>query len=579
VRKLSFLFFLCLCAAATLPGRAGAVDQCGRPDRTTNWIDYGSIMLTDVLARPGTMLAVSSGDYPAQVRTRGAVTLYWDMYLNKSRVGTPTAPADPDVVVTRANRLFDFAVQQSACPTPWIAENELAGASLESPWSASNEQYRANVLLYLKTLAARGARPFLLVNSTPYTGGEAAAWWQQVAEVADIVRETYFNAKKLHAQGPLVGNRTIREALRTSVGRFLAIGIPPARLGVMLGFQTAGTSAGRAGLTPRQAWFDVVKWQGLAARQVAQELNFSTIWSWGWGTWTKAEQDPDKIAAACVWLWTRAPALCDGPGAAGPTWNASRTEGQLLLKRGVQCTVGPSRLTAGEIDQLAFLTGDRDIAYSALFARLVESRTTRVAPAEVFAAERAVIAARFNGNASAYQTALAQAGASPVVARGILEDELRRARIAQTLSVGPPSAAAIETFYESYPDLLVRAVTASPAPQWLGWKSEGLALDSIAPASLFTLPTRATRRLQTIHGQYTVRASGESQPMGAIPLSIVEPAIRAALVSFAQNTRFEQWTTKQQRAALAVTTCRQDDLPSAGPTELESFLPFLAATG
>ena len=74
----------------------------------------------------------------------------------------------------------------------WIAENELSGAGLETPWSDTNAQYRQNVLTYLQTLAARGARPFLLINSAPYTGGEAAAWWQQVAAVADIVREGLF---------------------------------------------------------------------------------------------------------------------------------------------------------------------------------------------------------------------------------------------------------------------------------------------------------------------------------------------------------------------------------------------------
>ncbi len=37
---------------------------------------------------------MSAGDYPALIRQHGAVTIYWDMYLNKSRVGTPTVPFD-----------------------------------------------------------------------------------------------------------------------------------------------------------------------------------------------------------------------------------------------------------------------------------------------------------------------------------------------------------------------------------------------------------------------------------------------------------------------------------------------------
>jgi hypothetical protein len=578
VRKLAVLLFACVAAAAWLPGRASATDACGRPQRSTNWIDFGSTALTDVLARPGTILAVSSGAYPALVRGRGSVTIHWDMYL-KRRIGLPNAPADPSTIVERANKLFDYAAQQSACSTPWIAENELAGAGLETPWSASNTTYRQNVLTYLQTLAARGARPFLLVNSTPYTAGDAAAWWQQVAAVADIVRETYFDAKKLHAQGPILGNRTVRQSLRSAVGRFLAIGIPASRLGVMLGFQTGGTTAGRAGLTPTQAWLDVVKWQALAARQVAGETRISSIWSWGWGTWTKPEQDPDKAAAACVWLWTRAASLCDGPAAAGAGWDASRTEGQLLLPSGVQCLVGKTRVTDSAISKLQALTGDREIAYSALFARAVEQQLEPVTPREVNGVERAFIAAGFGGSTSSYLSALARAGLSRTLARGILGDELRRSRVTGRLHVRAPTEAEVETFYESYPDVLVREVTATPSPSWLAGRSSGFVLDAVAPGGVFALPANATRTLQTIDGTYTVRALGDAQPLGTVPLSIVAPAIRAALTSFAQGAAFDDWTTKQQTSALATTTCRGDDLPVPGPVELETFAPMLASIG
>jgi hypothetical protein len=559
-----------------LPGRAGAADACGRPDRGTNWIDWGSTVLTEVLARPGTILAVSSGDYPEQVRQRGAVTVYGDLYL-KSRVGLPTTPLDPALVPDRANRLYDYAAAQSSCPTPWIAENELSGAGLETPWSATNAQYRQNVLTYLQGLAARGARPFLLVNSAPYTGGEAAAWWQQVAAVADIVRETYFSAKRIHAQGPIVGNRTIRQGLRAAIGRFLAIGIPASRLGVMLSFETNGAS-GRANLQPAHAWFDVVKWQALAARQVAEELRISSIWSWGWATYSGA-QDPDKGAAACVWLWTRAPSLCNGPGAARPGWDASVTEGQLVQAPGVQCTVGNERITDAALSQLQTLTGDRETAYSALFARAIEGKLVPVTQSQVLAVERALVATRFGSSMSAYRRALAQARVSPSLARAILTDQLRRAQRARRLKVRQPTATEIETFYESYPDVLVREVKAQPAPSWLGWKSKGFAVEATAPGSVFGLQSKTTRTLQTIEGTYKVRAVGNAQPLGTMPLSVITPAIRAALTSFAQGDAFEQWTMKHQSAALARTTCRGDDLPVPAPVELETLVPILSATG
>jgi hypothetical protein len=579
LRKLTLLLFCSAAAAAFLPAHASATDPCGRPQRPTNWIDFGSTALTDTLARPGTILAVSTGAYPALIRQHGAVTIYWDMYLNKLRAGTPTVPFDTSTTIARANRLFEYAAQQSSCSTPWIAENELAGAGLETPWSTTNAQYRDNVLVYLKTLAARGARPFLLVNRAPYTGGDAAAWWQQVAAVADIVRETYFSAKKLHAQGPVLASRTIRQSLRSAVGRFLAIGIPPSRLGVMLGFQTGSADSGRAHLAPTQAWLDTVKWQALAARQVAGELRISSIWSWGWGTWTKPEQDPDKAAAACVWLWTRASSLCDAPAVAGPEWNTSRTEGQLTLPAGVRCIVGKTRITNSAISQLQTLTADGEIAFSALFARAVEQQLVPVDRTDVLNVERALISSNFGGKAQAYRTALAQARVSPAIARGILTDQVRRALVARRIHVKPPTSAEIERFYESYPDVLVRSVTADPAPPWLGGTTRGYVLDAVAPSSVFAIPAGKERTLRTIDGVYTVNAKGEAQPLGTMPLSLVSPAIRAALMWFAQGEKFEDWTTKQQTAALATTTCRRDDLPVPGPVELETFVPALNPTG
>ena len=50
--------------------------------------------------------------------------------------------------------------------------------------------------------AARGGKPILLVSSEPFTGGDAGDWWREVAKVADIVLEKYFNAPAVHKAGP-----------------------------------------------------------------------------------------------------------------------------------------------------------------------------------------------------------------------------------------------------------------------------------------------------------------------------------------------------------------------------------------
>ena len=195
------------------------------------------------------------------------------------------------------------------------------------------------MLVYLQTLAGRGARPFLLVNSTPYTDGTAGDWWRQVAQVSDIVREVYFPAPAIWKQGPVVGSRFMRVAFRKGISDFTSIGIPPTRLGLTLGFQTQTGTGGREGLA-LDKWLQTVKWQALAARQAAADLHFATVWSWGWGTFGTRGVDPDKPAAACVYLWTRSPSLCNGPDWAGDGFDASLTEGQIRLPSGIVCSIG-----------------------------------------------------------------------------------------------------------------------------------------------------------------------------------------------------------------------------------------------
>ena len=75
-----------------------------------------------------------------------------------------------------------------------IAENELFGAQTPTPWSATNAQYRANVLLLLQDLATLGATPAITIANPPYTGGEAADWWREAAKAAILIRQVYFTS-------------------------------------------------------------------------------------------------------------------------------------------------------------------------------------------------------------------------------------------------------------------------------------------------------------------------------------------------------------------------------------------------
>ena len=70
-------------------------------------------------------------------------------------------------------------------------------------------------------------------------------------------------------------------------------------------------------------WFEIVKRETLATRQVAGELSLASVWSWGWAAFPGTRADPAAKRAACVFLWTREADLCDGPAAAGATFNRS----------------------------------------------------------------------------------------------------------------------------------------------------------------------------------------------------------------------------------------------------------------
>jgi len=579
VKKVALpLLLLCLPAVASAASspRAPApyAGTCGIPNSQPVWFEFGQTYLEPVFGQPGIVIGTSTGDWPAHMRSLGAGTVYFDLNL-KNRVGTPTKPTDTSTMQDRAQRLYDFSSTQTGCPNPVVVFNELAGPGLVTPWSDTNAQYRANVLALVQDIAKLGARPVVLIPAAAYTGGDALTWWQQLSAVSEIVREIYVPASATWKQGPVLGNRTLRERYRDAVSNLTSIGIPPNKVGIMISMATTVGFGGRNGLQPVGAWYQVIKWQAEAARQVAAETGIASIWSWGWGRWSAGEQDPAKGHAACVWLWARSPSLCDAPKQLGTQFDTSTTEGQLSLLAGAtQCLIGNRRLTNGAIDELQKLTGDRETAYSAAYERIVESTYTPVPTSAVLAAERAVIAQNFNGSRSAYLAALRQAHASVSVARGILGDQLRRARVQSGLPTAPPSESEIETFYTSYPELQVRLVQAKPKPLWLP-AARGLALSEVAPDSIFQLRRNTKSTLLTSEGSFTVKALNENQPLGAMPLGKARATIAAALREFARGTAFEQWTVSKQRGVLNTALCKGDDLPQPGAVDLTQFVPFL----
>ena len=567
-------------AVLAVASPAHAADPCGIPTAGTQWVDFadGSVPFWYRFAKPGVIAAASNLLFPPQLRAAGAHTVYFDLYLN-NRVGSPSRRIDPAKIDDQADRIFYRAVASTGCAFPWMALNELFGANTTTPWTPINAQYRANVLTFVRRLAARGARPFVLVPTEPYAAGEALDWWRQVAAYAYVIPEVYFAAPQIHKLGPTLGSRRMRMAFRQRILDFVQMGVPPGRIAIFLGFQVGRGTGGREGLE-RIRWFDHTKLQVLAARQVASELKIHSIWSWGWAHWGSTKADPDKEIAACVYLWTRNPALCNGPGMAGPRFDDDLTEGQITsLRRGTICTIGGIEIRAGAIGAVTRVTGDRQAAFTALTQWAAGSLRAPVTSAEIVAAERAIIRHRFRGNRGAYRAALARARANVTVARGVIADELREARLERHLPAQRPTGAEVREYFETYGNAEARAVEVRPAPSWLGGQTRGVALATVAPAQVFSLRVGGKpTKIRTREGVFKVRALGKSQPLATFPLSRAQVGVYAALMRSARAEAYERWLLRRQNIALDTAICRRDELPMVGTVDLTNRLPFLELT-
>jgi hypothetical protein len=443
------------------------------------------------------------------------------------------------------------------------------------PLTPSAERYRENVLRFVRRLAARGARPALLVPGHPFTSGGAEVWWKSIGEVSDIVLEKYANANVIWRDGPIAGSRRLRTSYRRAAAQLLHIGVPATRIGLMIGFQTGAGTGGREGLKPRSRWFDVAKWSGLAARQISRELGLSHVWSWGWAMRNERSRDPDKTYAACVWLWARDPGLCDAPGILGRELDPDRRTGQIDLAPGIRCLYRESPLEATSVAALAKVTGDRELALTALLVRAVERERTSVSPDDVLAVERRIVSTRFGGSERAYRAALADVGAGRTVARAIVGDQLRMGEIVGRLAAPRPAPAAIIRFRSTFAPVLARRIVVSPSPSWLP-EGSGVALATSAPEAVFRVPAGRSVTVRTLEGRFTVRALDETTALGAISDGLARSAIERELRSEARVDAYASWSIAKQKGAASRLVCERDRLPELGVVNLTAFAPFLS---
>jgi hypothetical protein len=574
---LKVLLALLAALAALAAAPSALADDCGLPDSGPVWVDFGGHN-SPIQPRPGLVMSVASGtDTPRQMREAGAATVLFDLNFNK-RVGTPSNPADPATLDARAKSLFDYAVGVTGCQTPMIAENELFGAQTPTPWSATNGQYRANVLQFLTSLAALGARPLISIANPPFTASDdAKQWWRQMASVAVLLRQVYFtspNANTLYALGPAQASRTMRQSLRGLVDHLTQIGIPAGRIALQMQFTSSPGVGARAGLQPASSWFEIVKLEALAAKEVVKEFKIAGVWSWGWASFNPdATPDPDKPAAACVWLWARDQSLCDALSVAGADFDNSLTEGQLDLPPGIRCVFPDGQIARNAVSRMTALTGDPGYGVSVLLEQLVLQAEQPVAPDVLLSAERAIVQSSFLGDRSRYWAALARAKLSIADAHAILAARLERDEVEARFSPRAPTSAQIDDFLSTYADQPVRLVQATPNAPWLGGSAKGWAISTLAPAEVFSLA--AAGRIDTPDGPFDVTPLAGALPLALVPRVQAVAAARVALERLARDAMYRGWLRAKEQEQLQAGSCAGDQMPTATPTDLSPFVPSL----
>jgi hypothetical protein len=570
------LVVLLILAAFGVWAPAALADGCGLPSQGPLWVDFGGHG-APIPAKPGVTIAVASGtDTPQQMRAAGAGTVLFDLNFNK-RVGTTTNPADPSLIDARAQSLFDYAVSVTGCQTPTIAENELSGAQTPTPWTTNNAQYRANVLQFLTDLTTLGATPLLSIPNPPYTGGDAGYWWQQVSKVAILLRQVYFtkpNVVALYEMGPVAASLSMRQSLRGLVDHLTQIGIPSGRVALEMQITTTPGLGQRAGLEPSTAWFEIVKLEALAAKFVATQFKLAGVWSWGWATFNaNVTPDPDVAAAACVWLWARDQSLCDGPTAAGAGFDTSLSEGQLEVPAGARCTTSAGTISRNAVSRFTTLTGDPGYASSALLEELTLASQVKAAYADVLSAERAVIVTSFGGSRTAYWAAVKAARLTLGDARTIIAARLERDDVEEQLKAPAPSQAAIADFLATYRDQQARLVMTTEKAPWLGGRTRGWAIESLAPAEVFGLA--GSGKIDTADGTFDVTQATPTLPLGLLPRAQAAAAAAEALGSLEREAEYRAWLRTQEKTLLGSAMCLNDQVPAAEETDLSPFVPFL----
>ena len=171
-----------------------------------------------------------------------------------------------------------------------------------------------------------------------------------------------------------------------------------------------------------------------------------------------------------------------------------------------------------------------------------------------------MIHAGFGGSRPGYQAAVVAAKLTLGDARSIIAARLERDVVEDGFRPRLPTSAAIDDFLSTYRNEQVRLVsTTQPAP-WLGGGTRGYAIETLAPAEVFTLAAPGT--IDTADGAFQVSPAGAAIPLGLLPRAQAVLAARVALVRLARETIYRGWLRSEETKLLSSAQCLNDQVPT-----------------
>jgi hypothetical protein len=117
-------------------------------------------------------------------------------------------------------------------------------------------------------------------------------------------------------------------------------------------------------------------------------------------------------------------------------------------------------------------------------------------------------------------------------------------------------------------------VEAEPEAPWLG-AFRGYAVETIAPAQVFSLRQNRRTTIDTVDGRFTVRPVGPAVPLLALSPAQASTVARGVLGRFAKLDVYERWLRTHEIHLLANAVCIRDAVPARGDVDLSVWVPFL----